>query len=161
MTNRIDSILANFRPNVIQRTAGDRPGEIKVIPGPDLRQLQDNVSDAKEMSTKEVLQKYDLRSINKTEMYSLVSILREKRAISEETADSLSGHALLAFEDEPDDKKMDFVVFLEGLANQVFNGPDPVGERETKILKMAITEARSIEFARSTGAEQITIDVNV
>lgn len=159
MSNRIDSVLSNFHPNVVQRTVN--PDTVKIVSGPDIREFQSNVSEAQSMNVKDVLQKYDLKDINKTEMHSLVSILRDKKAISEETADSLLGHTLLAFEDAPDDKKIDFVGFLEGLADKVFNGPDKVGEQETRILKTAIAEAKSIDFARATGAERITIDVTV
>ena len=160
MVNRLDSMLSNFRPTFVQRNAGDKPGEIKVVAGPDIRQLQNNIESSKEMSVKDVLQKYDLHSVTKLEMYSFVNILHEKKAVSEDTIDRLYDHTVTAFEDVPDDKKIDFVGFLEGLAG-TSNAPGQIGENEKRILNTVIAEAKSIEFARSTGAEQITVDVTI
>lgn len=161
MTNRLDSILSNIRPTFVQRNAGERPGEVKIVQGADVRQLQNNLESAKGMDVKDILQKYDLRDITKTEMFSFVSILSQKKAVSDETINRLFEHTTLAFEDQPDGQKTDFLAFLDGMASKVFSGPDPISENGKNILNTVIAEANSIDFARKTGADRITIDLKI
>lgn len=162
--NGIGSVLGNFQPRIIERNVAS--SEVSSIPAADYSKINKNVTASEGINTKDVLAKYDLHNIDQNDLESLVTILHSRNEISDETAASLMANSMSVYEGGPNNVKKDFISALEDRASTFFNGKDynPNDKIDSLIsdnIKRVIKEAKSIDYARQTGAEQITIDINV
>lgn len=71
------------------------------------------VSAHKNVSTHELLSKYDLHHLDLHELEVFLTLLHQRREISEETATRLLVHGYCIFDTMPDDAKVDFIEALE------------------------------------------------
>lgn len=162
--NGIGSVLGSFQPRVLERTVA--PSEFSSIPGADYSKVNQNIDASAGISTNEVLAKYDLHNIDQNDLESLVTILHERHEISDETAASLMANSMSVYEGDPNNLKKDFIAALEDRAKAFFSGKDynPSDEINGLIsgnLKRVINEAKSIDYARQTGVDKLSINLNV
>lgn len=133
------------------------PREVQTICVCDPTGVQKQIDTLKQSDVTDVLQKYDLRDIDGTEMTAFVQLLREKRAVDEETEGSLSGHTLSVFEGKAVGARVDFISEIEKLQKIITEDPQ-ADERCVKIINRVVAEVHSIEQARKNGASAISID---
>ena len=164
----IGPILSNhqsiIQPRFVERQVD--PSEMKVIPGADFSAVTRNLNAADGKSTKDVLSQYDLHNINKNDFDSLITILRDRKEISEQTSADLFAVSLTQFEDSPNTAKKDVIAAVESQANTYWNSSDYNPKEQVSAMisdnyKRSINALNSIQSAKETGADSVSINVSV
>lgn len=119
------------------------------------------VSAYKNVSTQELLGKYDLHHIELRELEVFLTLLHQRREIREDAAARLLIHAYCVFEEMPDDTKVDFIEALEMRAQTLVGASDPDAQNGMVLLlsdniNCAIGDAKSMDIARNSNSAQPT-----
>ena len=153
-------VLSNFHLKIGQTSSVTTTAPTPhMTPGVDVGIVDKNITSADNMSVRDVLQAYDLRNIDRNSMFSFIHILQDKKAISDETASSLTAFSLTVFGDEASNVKKDFSASVQAHADKAFSGPEQLDGMVADNLKHILSTIHSIDFARQSGAEAITVDV--
>jgi hypothetical protein len=131
---------------------------VKTIAIADSAKLLNEINDGKKSDVKELIEKYDLRNIDGSDVSAFIQLLRDKKAMSEETANILYGEMFLVFEDKPIGTKLDVISHLENRLESIKGYENEIGDVGISIMKLAVNTANSIENARKNKSGTIKID---
>jgi len=149
--NNMMSFLANMRPQSLSQSKAEASpssqGEDGVA-GFDPASFAKGLSDAKVLSAKDLLSKYDLHDINREDLTTLAMTLRNRGEISDDQYINLDWLGTSAFPDS-NTEKGDFIGFLQ---NRLANLGDAGSARLNANAKDILTKAPKVSTEQSLRA---------